>query len=261
MPATTEPAEVAGTPSTVDDVFGIDTAQQPTQETFASPEPSASVESYAQLEETFRAYAEGKRGELFGMENSMSLDEYLTEVTTEIPETIEPVVPEPPVAVAEESLPQETADPFAALTDYADTIQPPTPAGPETPFEDPFAQQTTAAPAAPQDDPFAQLAQQTPVGGTASNPIEQIAEKLKEAKRITPVINLSDRTPSPPSEADTPSETGFVTPTLAEIYAKQGWYDDAIKAYRTLVVNKPSERDKYEGRIRELEELKKQQAG
>jgi len=50
-----------------------------------------------------------------------------------------------------------------------------------------------------------------------------------------------------------------VTPTLAEIYAKQGWYDDAIKAYRALAVSKPAEKEKFESRIKELEELKKQQ--
>jgi len=85
-----------------------------------------------------------------------------------------------------------------------------------------------------------------------------LAQKLQGAKKITPVINLSDKSPVTASEADTPASTGFVTPTLAEIYAKQGWYDDAIKAYRTLAVNKPAEREKFEKRIAELEELKKQ---
>jgi cytochrome c-type biogenesis protein CcmH/NrfG len=50
-----------------------------------------------------------------------------------------------------------------------------------------------------------------------------------------------------------------VTPTLAEIYVKQGWYDDAIKAYRTLAANKPGEREKFDRRIAEIEEMKKQQ--
>jgi hypothetical protein len=53
--------------------------------------------------------------------------------------------------------------------------------------------------------------------------------------------------------------SSFVTPTLAEIYAKQGWFDDAIKAYRTLAKTKPAEREKYEERIAELEEEKKKQ--
>ncbi len=100
--------------------------------------------------------------------------------------------------------------------------------------------------------------QQTPPEPSGET-IEDLAEKLQSAKKITPVINLSTKTTSPASEADTPASTGFVTPTLAEIYAKQGWYDDAIKAYRTLCINKPAEKDRFEKRITELEELKKQQ--
>ena len=90
--------------------------------------------------------------------------------------------------------------------------------------------------------------------------IENLAEKLQSAKKITPVINLSTKSTIPASETDSPASTGFVTPTLAEIYAKQGWYDDAIKAYRTLCINKPAEKDRFEKRIAELEELKKQQS-
>jgi len=89
--------------------------------------------------------------------------------------------------------------------------------------------------------------------------IEDLAEKLQSAKKITPVIDLSTKTTIPSSEADTPASTGFVTPTLAEIYAKQGWYDDAIKAYHTLIVTKPAEKERFEKRIAELEDLKKQQ--
>jgi hypothetical protein len=51
---------------------------------------------------------------------------------------------------------------------------------------------------------------------------------------------------------------GFVTPTLAEIYAKQGWFDDAIKAYKVLARNKPGEKARFEKRIEELEKLKNQ---
>ncbi len=110
----------------------------------------------------------------------------------------------------------------------------------------------SGSPAVPQAD------QQEPPS-TAEGSIEDLAEKLQTAKKITPVINLSTRTPMPVSEADTPASTGFVTPTLAEIYAKQGWYDDAIKAYRTLCINKPAEKERFEKRIEELEEMKKQQ--
>jgi len=98
----------------------------------------------------------------------------------------------------------------------------------------------------------------TPSSGEADR-IEEIAEKLKTPKKITPVINFTEKAPRPASEADTPASTGFVTPTLAEIYVKQGWYDDAIKAYRTLAANKPAEKKKFDQRIAEIEELKKQQ--
>lgn len=87
------------------------------------------------------------------------------------------------------------------------------------------------------------------------NDIENLAQKLQGAK-IAPVIDLSSRT----AEGGTGASGGFVTPTLAEIYVKQGWYDDAIRAYRTLATTKPEERDRYEKRIAEIEEMKKQQS-
>lgn len=96
---------------------------------------------------------------------------------------------------------------------------------------------------------------------TEQNSIEDLAEKLQSAKKITPVINLSEKTVHTVSESETPAGTSFVTPTLAEIYVKQGWFDDAIKAYKTLAANKPADRERFEKRIKELEEQKKQQAG
>jgi len=89
------------------------------------------------------------------------------------------------------------------------------------------------------------------------NKIEELTNKLQTAGRITPVINFAQKETPTVSEQDTPAGMGFVTPTLAEIYAKQGWFDDAIKAYKTLAHNKPAEKERYEKRITELEELKK----
>jgi tetratricopeptide (TPR) repeat protein len=214
--------------------------------------------------ESFDQFAERKRGELFGLEDSLSLEEYLSEAAQEPPsdvatETAAPAEPEPPVA-------ESIEDPFAALTETTESPAPPV--SEEQVTEDPFAtieQPSEPVQDAPQEsveDPFAQLSQpaaeeeQSPAG---DNQIEEIAEKLKDAKKITPIINLSEREATPPSEAETPSGSGFVTPTLAEIYAKQGWYDDAIKAYRALANSKPLEKEKFEKRIQELEELKKQQ--
>ena len=94
----------------------------------------------------------------------------------------------------------------------------------------------------------------------APDQIGELAEKLKSTPRITPpVINYSEKASRPTTEGEVSSGSGFVTPTLAEIYMKQGWFDDAIKAYRALVVNKPAEKEKFEQRIAEIEEMKKKQ--
>jgi tetratricopeptide (TPR) repeat protein len=98
------------------------------------------------------------------------------------------------------------------------------------------------------------------VAPAESNKIEELADKLQRAGKITPVINFAQKETPTVSEEETPSSVGFVTPTLAEIYAKQGWYDDAIKAYKTLARNKPADRERFEQRVVELEALK-QQAG
>jgi tetratricopeptide (TPR) repeat protein len=90
--------------------------------------------------------------------------------------------------------------------------------------------------------------------------IEELAERLQGAGKITPVINFAQKETPTVSDEEAPSSVGFVTPTLAEIYAKQGWYDDAIKAYKTLARNKPTDRERFEQRVVELEALK-QQAG
>jgi cytochrome c-type biogenesis protein CcmH/NrfG len=52
-----------------------------------------------------------------------------------------------------------------------------------------------------------------------------------------------------------------VTATLAEIYASQGEYDEAIEAYRTLAVQRPGSAERYQKRLGELEDLKKNAAG
>ena len=91
-----------------------------------------------------------------------------------------------------------------------------------------------------------------------SDNIGELAEKLKTSQRITPpVINFSEKAPRSAGEVDAGVGSGFVTPTLAEIYVKQGWFDDAIKAYRALAANKPAEKEKFEQRIAEIEEMKK----
>lgn len=282
--------QASGEPSPVtEEVFETAITEEPPSELPVSP---GTEKQQPEPRETFDSFRERRRMELFGLENSISLEEYLSEGTAlERPSVVEE--PPPVESASSDSSPEpppvetETLeDPFAALTQYEEQQSPPTTIpSTEAITEDPFSQLHAAAeetsagppeepPAAPPEtteDPFAPLHQETEppaqeprVETTDEEPkdsIEELAEKLKDAKRITPVINLSDRTVTPPSEEDTPSGTGFVTPTLAEIYAKQGWFDDAIKAYKTLATTKPAEREKYEARIRELEEQKKQQEG
>jgi tetratricopeptide (TPR) repeat protein len=47
----------------------------------------------------------------------------------------------------------------------------------------------------------------------------------------------------------------IVTPTLAEIYASQGEYREAINAYRALMERRPDEAGRFQKRIQELEAL------
>jgi tetratricopeptide (TPR) repeat protein len=49
----------------------------------------------------------------------------------------------------------------------------------------------------------------------------------------------------------------FVTQTLAEIYASQGEYDEAIEAYRRLCEQRPANAVRYGERIEELEALRR----
>ena len=107
------------------------------------------------------------------------------------------------------------------------------------------------------DEYLAQTGSAEPPAAPADN-IGDLAEKLKTSQRITPpVINFSEKAPRTAGDAEAGGGSGFVTPTLAEIYVKQGWFDDAIKAYRALAANKPAEKEKFEQRIKEIEEMKK----
>ena len=174
-------------------------------------------------DETFDQFADRKRGELYG-ENTVTLDDYLNTPSA--------------TPAAEPSL--ETSDFFLqSQPELTPSVYEEPPAAPS-----PFGDSTP---------PVLDLPMQEKV----PDQIEELANKLQGAK-ITPVINFAQKDTSTATEQDTPAGMGFVTPTLAEIYAKQGWFDDAIKAYRTLARNKPADRERFEKRIVELEELKKQ---
>ncbi|MBI3004342.1 MAG: hypothetical protein HYY49_02880 [Ignavibacteriales bacterium] len=243
------PSTAAEAPSAAD-AFGLTLTETPPP----APEPVATSVPTGAFE------AAGQSADAFGFGGSPPTD-------TPAAETAAPVA-EPP-------------SPFAGF-EAPPTVENPPPA--ETPAEQPF---TGLAPAS-EEESFEQYASRmraewsgtentmsleeylggmpsppvdTPPTPQPPNEIEELTQKLQGAKKITPVINLSDKSTVTASESESPASTGFVTPTLAEIYAKQGWYDDAIKAYKTLAINKPAEKEKYEKRIQELEEQKKQQGG
>lgn len=70
--------------------------------------------------------------------------------------------------------------------------------------------------------------------------------------------------PAPPGETDTVQEAGggklkIVTATLAEIYASQGEYREAIRAYRRLIDLGSGDTSRYRQRLDELEALARQQ--
>jgi hypothetical protein len=173
-------------------------------------------------EESFENFASRRTKELTG-ENTISMEDYLN---SKIPTNPQPV-----------PLPQEFALP--STHSMSQEFTPNTDAMPQG-FTLPGGDSMTPG---------------------VQNKIEELTNKLQSAGKITPVINFAQKETPAASEQDTPAGMGFVTPTLAEIYAKQGWFDDAIKAYRTLARNKPAEKERYEKRIAELEELKKKSGG
>jgi hypothetical protein len=195
-----------------------------------------------------------------------------------------PAVTEPPVAEVPQAVDQTSdwSEAFSQLqqpTAETAEVAPSAPTEEENPFAMFGAEQTTSAVEGEPYEDFAarvrmelfgtedtvtleqylssSLPAETPA---AADQIGELAEKLKSSPRITPpVINFSEKAPRPVTDGEASSGSGFVTPTLAEIYVKQGWFDDAIKAYRALVVNKPAEKEKFEQRIAEIEEMKKKQ--
>ena len=180
-------------------------------------------------EESFEHYALRRKAELSG-EDTMSLEDYLANAMIDMPQESAAV---PPIAFDMQSRIED-------FPNSASSYQ----SSEELPTSEPIN-----LPEAPSLMP--------PISLGTENKIEELATKLQSAGKIKPVINFSQKETPPASEQDTMTNVGFVTPTLAEIYAKQGWFDDAIKAYKALVRNKPAEKERFEKRIAELENLKK----
>ncbi len=97
-------------------------------------------------------------------------------------------------------------------------------------------------------------------GHPASQSMEEIIQKLESAPRHIVVAEAAASAPEGLRTAPA-SPSRFVTATLAEIYASQGEYDEAIEAYRTLAAQRPGSAERYQKRLEELEELKRSQQG
>lgn len=99
---------------------------------------------------------------------------------------------------------------------------------------------------------------------TQSSTVEFLIRQLQQAPkerrgRITPVSPVTDEGEPPAAEAPVEPSSSIVTETLAEIYANQGQYREAIQAYQILTGERPGNADRYAERIAQLEELLKLQ--
>ncbi len=94
-----------------------------------------------------------------------------------------------------------------------------------------------------------------------ANTVEFLIKQLQQAPRtprpavmpVTPIIH--EEPPAPVEEPHSEEAPTIVTETLAEIYANQGQYREAIQAYTTLSAEKPEDADRFAERIAQLQEL------
>ncbi len=98
-----------------------------------------------------------------------------------------------------------------------------------------------------------------------ANTVEFLIKQLQQAPKtprpnIMPVTPITADESTPAADAQVPEEAPtIVTETLAEIYANQGQYNEAIQAYTTLSAEKPEDADRFAERIEQLRELLKLQ--
>ncbi len=100
--------------------------------------------------------------------------------------------------------------------------------------------------------------------GTPSDParytsVERIIKQLEDAPRRIQPPPAGEEPPAPAVAEE--SSGRFVTATLAEIYASQGEYHEAIEAYKKLAERRPGSAERYQKRLVELEELKRLHEG
>lgn len=95
-------------------------------------------------------------------------------------------------------------------------------------------------------------------GGKTESTAEFLLRRLQDVRQSTPHVAPDNRRPAEePLRPASPSK--IVTATLAEIYASQGEYKEAIEAYKKLVNQRPIEAERYSKRIAQLEELNRLQ--
>jgi tetratricopeptide (TPR) repeat protein len=82
-------------------------------------------------------------------------------------------------------------------------------------------------------------------------------ERMLGEKRTAVTLDafLTDPPVAPAPKPSTTATVRFVTQTLAEIYASQGEYGEAIQAYRKLMEQRPQDAQRYSERMIELEAM------
>jgi tetratricopeptide (TPR) repeat protein len=94
---------------------------------------------------------------------------------------------------------------------------------------------------------------------TDENGVEFLIRRLQEAK-TAPAAAVPSTLEKEGSRGGT-SSSRIVTVTLAEIYAHQGEYAEAARAYRRLIEQRPDEAERFEKRAIELDELANMKKG
>ncbi len=92
--------------------------------------------------------------------------------------------------------------------------------------------------------------------GEKESTVEFLLKRLQASQQPPAAGGREGQKEGAGKRADIPAGS-IVTPTLAEIYASQGEYDEAVEAYRMLIGQRPDEAERYEKRIAQLEQLKK----
>jgi len=87
--------------------------------------------------------------------------------------------------------------------------------------------------------------------------VEFLIRQVEEVRKAVPPPAGQTEGPELKDAAEGPLK--IVTATLAEIYASQGEYREAIQAYRNLIERRTGETARYERRLREIEEMAKNQ--